>query len=268
MKRIILSALLLLSYNAFMNAQISTEEKPFSFQKRSLFTPKKISVIELNIMSSIDRSEIDKEDMLDEQYDVPPRFGIKEEVNFTLDNSGTWTVLENGDKLWQLSIYSKEALSINLLYDKFWLPEGGKFFIYSKDAQYTLGAFTAINNKGDKTAPQGFATELIFSDHIVLEYYQPSEVKDNAIISVSHVVHGYRMIPQMTNTKVYGESGSCNININCSEGQGWNKQKDAVAMILVNGNRYCSGALINTTANDMRPLFLTADHCLGGGGGE
>jgi hypothetical protein len=35
-------------------------------------------------------------------------------------------------------------------------------------------------------------------------------------------------------------------------------------MILVNGNRYCTGSLVNTTANDFRPLFLTADHCLGG----
>ena len=37
-------------------------------------------------------------------------------------------------------------------------------------------------------------------------------------------------------------------------------------MILVNGTRYCTGSLINTTANDNRPLLLTAHHCLGGPG--
>ena len=36
-------------------------------------------------------------------------------------------------------------------------------------------------------------------------------------------------------------------------------------MILVNGIRYCTGSLVNTTANDYRPLFLTANHCLTGG---
>jgi len=41
-------------------------------------------------------------------------------------------------------------------------------------------------------------------------------------------------------------------------------EKNAVALILVNGYRYCTGSLVNTTANDFRPLFLTADHCLGG----
>lgn len=35
-------------------------------------------------------------------------------------------------------------------------------------------------------------------------------------------------------------------------------------MILVNGNRWCSGSLVNTTAGNLYPYFLTADHCLGG----
>ena len=35
-------------------------------------------------------------------------------------------------------------------------------------------------------------------------------------------------------------------------------------MILVNGTRWCTGSLINTTANDNRPYFLTANHCLDG----
>ena len=33
-------------------------------------------------------------------------------------------------------------------------------------------------------------------------------------------------------------------------------------MILVDGFRVCTGSLVNTTANDNRPLFLTANHCL------
>ena len=33
-------------------------------------------------------------------------------------------------------------------------------------------------------------------------------------------------------------------------------------MILVDGYRWCTGSLVNTTANDFRPLLLTADHCL------
>jgi lysyl endopeptidase (lys-C) len=42
------------------------------------------------------------------------------------------------------------------------------------------------------------------------------------------------------------------------------KREKCDCLILVNGIRYCTGSLINTTANDSRPIFLTADHCLGG----
>jgi hypothetical protein len=98
-----------------------------------------------------------------------------------------------------------------------------------------------------------------------LEYYLPSEVKEVGVISVASVVHGYRYI-LLSDDSVqyagYGESGNCQVNINCSEGQTWQQEKNAVAMILVNGERVCTGSLINTTANDNRPLFLTADHCL------
>ena len=64
---------------------------------------------------------------------VPPRFGYPIPVNWDMTNAGNWTVLTNGDKLWTMEISSPNALSINLLYDKFWLPEGTSLFLYSKD---------------------------------------------------------------------------------------------------------------------------------------
>src|SRR5690606_38211837 len=62
-----------------------------------------------------------------------------------------------------------------------------------------------------------------------------------------------------------GSSGPCQVNVNCSEGANWQQEKDAVAVILVNGIRWCTGSLVNTTCNDDRPLFLTANHCLQAG---
>lgn len=173
--------------------------------------------------------------------------------------------MDNGDKIWLLSIYCPNALSINLLYEKFWMPEKAKFFIYSENKKHILGAFTLVNNKGTKDNIQGFATGLVYSDKITLEYYQPSDVKEKGTISIAYVVHGYRYINLPDHvTKSFGGSGDCQVNVNCSEGQNWQNEKNSVALILVNGNRYCTGSLINTTANDNRPLFLTADHCLGG----
>jgi len=186
-------------------------------------------------------------------------------VNFNLDNSGEWTVLPNGDKIWRLVVSCKGALSINLLYDKFYIPEGAKFWVYSNDRKHSIGAFTSANNNGDRNDIQGFATGLIYGDQVTLEYWLPKEVKEIGMISVAYVVHGYRyiLLPDAEYAG-YGESGSCQVNVNCSEGLNWQNEKNAVALILVNGYRWCSGSLVNNTADDCRPLFLTASHCLDG----
>jgi hypothetical protein len=208
-----------------------------------------------------DMEKIQKEDEERKNRGAPPRFGYKHKVEYNLDNSGIWTTLPNGDRIWQLEIHCPNALSINLLYDKFWLPEEAKFFIYSNDKKYSIGAFTSVNNMGDREKSQGFATGLVYGDKVTLEYYLPDSVKEIGIISIAYVVHGYRYI-HFDGAASVEASGSCQVNVNCSEGQNWQNEKNAVALILVNGEAWCSGSLINTTANDSRPLLLTANHCL------
>lgn len=146
------------------------------------------------------------------------------------------------------------------MYDKFYLPEGGKFFIYSPEKDKKLGAFTYRNNKGDKMHPGAFATSLILSDRIILEYYSPYNLTDIPIISISKVVHGYKYIPFL-----FGDSdSSCEINVNCDLGANWQDEKTSVALIVVGGTRLCTGSLINNTGGDGAPFLLTANHCLNG----
>ena len=257
MKRILL-LLLLQTFIFTTNAQLSTREAPISFNhkitgKRSIATV---------TMPYLDMKKVEEEDKEDEEWGMPPRFGYLRQVNYNLNNSGTWTKLSNGDKLWRLKVICPGALSVNFLYDKFWLPEGGKFFVYSADKKHHIGAFTSQNNKGDRDNLRGFATGLVYGSEVVLEYYQPKEVFDDAIISISFVVHGYRFI--RVGDRGYGDSDRCQVSVNCSEGQNWQNEKKAVALILVDGCRLCTGSLINNTANDQKPYLLTANHCLTG----
>ena len=259
MKRIII-LLLLLAFYVTTYAQLSTRETPVSFNqkvkgKRSIATV---------TMPYLDMKKIEEEDKEDEEWGMPPRFGYLRQVNYNLKNSGTWTNLSNGDKLWRLKVVCPGALSVNFLYDKFWLPEGGKLFVYSADKKHHIGAFTSRNNKGDKENARGFATGLVYGSEVILEYYQPKEVVDDAIISISFVVHGYRFV-MIGDRGGYGDSGTCQVNVNCSEGQNWQEEKRAVAFIVVNGNRICTGSLINNTVNDHKPYLLTGNHCLVGG---
>ena len=219
-------------------------------------------------MASLDMERIFREDMEDELHNVPPRFGYPHSVHYNLENSGEWITLPDGSRLWRLTISSPGALSINLLYDKFWIPDGAKFWIYSTDRRQLLDMLTSANNSGTRDDVQGFATGLLFSDEITLEYFVPSYVDDIGFISIVYVVHGYRNIrPPATATRTnWGGAESpnrrCLFNVNCAYGQSWRNERHAVALILVNGIRHCTGFLVNTTANDGRPLFMTAYHCL------
>ena len=261
MKRIVI-IILAMTICICISAQLSTKELPVSFDSKVKSAIGSKRTIKPVTMPSLDRAKILKEDEEDEEYGFPPRFGYLHKVKYNLKNSGKWLMLPNGDKLWQLNVVCPNALSVNFLYDKFWIPEGGKFFIYSKDKKHSIGAFTSQNNKGDSINVRGFATGLVYGNDVILEYYQPKEVTADAIISIEYIVHGYRYIN--LDDVGFGLSGSCQVNINCSEGQDWQNEKKAVALILVNGYRYCTGSLVNTTDLGQAPYLLTADHCLGG----
>lgn len=237
-----------------LSAQISQRGTPKSFYYTNLTIPSEEIPLQ-NINSNfIDVNELEIEDLKDEINGLPPRFAIPLDVQLNLKNSGIWNKLPNGDRLWRLKIISHKALSINLLYDDFFIPKGGELYIYDESKKQVIGAFTDRNNKPDNK----FASGLVYGDTITLEYYEPLTVANKGRISIKNVMHGYRYI------KVFGDSGNCHNNTVCDVATPWSEEIKSVALMLINGTRWCSGSLINNTAEDCTPLFLTADHCLNG----
>ena len=68
--------------------------------------------------------------------------------------------------------------------------------------------------------------------------------------------HGYRFFGE-----VRAKQGSCNIDIVCNEADPYRDQARSVGVYTLNGVFNCTGSLLNNTAGDFRPFFLTADHC-------
>ena len=178
--------------NSLDSDPITTQDTPFSW--RNDIPALRASASTQKQMSALDMERIFREDMEDEVRGIPPRFGYKHGVNYNLENSGEWITLPDGSRLWRLTISSPGALSINLLYDKFWIPDGAKFWIYSTDRRQLLCTMTSANNNGTRDDIQGFATGLVFSDQITLEYFLPRYASEIGFISVAYVIHGYRHI--------------------------------------------------------------------------
>jgi len=212
------------------------------------------------VLPNIDIESLRLEDEI-EQMDksIPFRFGTPFEVNYNLDNSGQWIDTEEG-RVWRLSITSEGAYSINLIYDRFILPDGAEMFVYDENMTTVLGAFTSANNKDYET----FSTAPTKGNVTIIEYFEPYNVEFNGELSIGSVVHGYKDV-FFNDERGYGDSGSCNNNVNCSVGDDWADEIRSVAMILTSGgSRLCTGSLINNVRQDLTPYFLTANHCLGG----
>lgn len=237
-------------------SQISHGGQPYSFNNEGLK-----SNIDFKIMPEIDLEKLHSEDaMEDNDPDIPWRFGKDIVVDFNLNNSGTWEKLPNGDRIWRLEIISYDAYSLNLIYNKFHLPEGARLFLYNSQKTQTIGSFTNENHKSDG----GFATIPVNGESCILEYYEPAAFFGEGEIGISYVIHAYKDFYAAFN-KGFGGSGSCNVNVNCPEGDDWQEQKRGVAMVLNHNNsRICTGSMINNTAQDGTPYFLTANHCKGG----
>lgn len=232
--------------------QVAQESSPRSF----LFD--QTSEIPIIAMEEIDVERLLEED--ETEREKPYRFGYGIDVEISMNNSGVWTILEDGSKIWQLQIESPGAYSLNIIYDQYHLPSGAEFFLYTLDRSMVLGAFTDFNHKPHG----GFSTSPVEGDVSILEYNEPADAEFTGHIQLESIIHGYKDVffhPE----RGYGDSGSCNNNVMCSEGDAWESDIRSVAMILTaGGSRLCTGALVNNVRQDLSPLFLTANHCLGG----
>ncbi|NJO87803.1 MAG: hypothetical protein HC831_01735 [Chloroflexia bacterium] len=247
--KIILFSLGLILTGFYSNAQVISRHNDRNALKLIRKTNKKAPVTKLK---GIDIVNILKEDSIDRVKGLPKRFGKSNNVNLDIDKNGIWTSDELG-RVWELSIHSKGAHSLNLIFDKFKLPTGASLIIYNEDTSFILGPIThEANNKYNR-----YSTDLIKGDFATIQLFEPWNQKGKTKLSVSNIIHGYVNIF----SGGFGQSESCNNDIACHND--WEIESQAIALVILdNGTRLCSGSLVNTGCNDFQPYFLTAFHCL------
>lgn len=187
----------------------------------------------------------------------PYRFGFNHTVDLGLENSGTWSTMPDGTRLWRLGLECPGAYSINFVFGEYTVPEGARVFVYNEAGEH-LGGFTAASNGG----AHSMGVTQLAGDRITIEYQEPAAVAGQGNLRITQVTHAYRDVVGFL--KDLGDSGSCNNNVICPEGDNWRDEIAAVAMITVNGSGLCTGTLLNDCAQDGTPYFLTANHCTQG----
>ncbi|MEM7385562.1 MAG: Calx-beta domain-containing protein, partial [Verrucomicrobiota bacterium] len=213
---------------------------------------------------SIVLPERDHESLLEEAKGLEGtgiyRFAEAVPVDLHPANAGNWTSLPDGTEVWRLDLQSQGATSLNLGFTRYTMPAGGKL---------TLGSPTDANRftftEQDNEDHGELWTPIVAGDEIRIQVQLPPDQRSSLELRLTSVNHGFRS----TISGGGSVSQACHIDVACGEDDlpyghvidAFRDQIRSVGRFTLNGVESCSGALVNNTAEDAKPFFLTAFHC-------
>lgn len=205
------------------------------------------SAVNTSYFQPLDVQGLHDQELSRETKGEAPRFAVPHQVSI----KPTWET-SGSDYLWTHQVTAPNAVSLNFGFTRFHLPEGAELNIYSADRTQFIRTFTAADNNVNNA----LWTPVIMSDDVVIEVTAPEAVVGQVDIELGHIGQGFRTFGQSTM-----KSGSCNIDVACTESKGWEKEVNAVGVISTGGSAFCTGFMVNNTSNDKTPYFMTANHC-------
>ncbi|MHC1730725.1 MAG: PKD domain-containing protein [Bacteroidales bacterium] len=251
MKKILLIATVSL-FAINLAAQVSEGGLPASYKPAGIKSS--VAVPSYNL-SELDKDALEKNETMNS---LPLRYALLEDVQVDIRKNGKRTDMEDGSSYWQYRINSPAGKSVQVIFRKFLVPEGARLFLYNEGYSEIRGAFTDYNI----TENLMFVTGDFPGNHVIIEYYEPSDAPFEGEVIIGSVGQAYIDIltPESGNTDRDGYIG-----INCDEGIPLQNEKHSVCRYTFNDGTYsylCSGALINNAGQSVRPYFLTAAHCI------
>ncbi|MCL4836923.1 MAG: fibronectin type III domain-containing protein [Thermoanaerobaculia bacterium] len=231
---------------------------PESFRPTAaLFELSPLDAVDLYVAAPFDRDALRVEDAQREMEGLPPRFALPEEVRITPADRGSWEPLSDGRMVWRLRVGAPGAASLNLGFTRFRMPPGGRLLVYSADQKHVVRPFTAEDNE----AHGELWTPVVPGWDLVVEVTLPEAERPGLELELGSVNQGYRGF----GLGEAPESGSCNMDVACLTGDApwsaWREVGQAVGVISTGGSTFCTGSLLNNTAQDKKMLFMTANHC-------
>jgi lysyl endopeptidase len=203
-----------------------------------------LAPVDLSAMASADKER--------REMGLPYQFAEPRRVDITPADHGTWEWTANGLHLWRLRIRCPAATSLNLGFGEYELPAGATLLLYAEDGEGPVLRFAARDNREHRQ----LWTPLLATEAMVVELQLPASEPDFRL-RLRQVGCGYRKLAAGPDD----QAGSCNIDVVCAEGNPWHEQIATVGVYTVAGSWTCTGAMVNNTAQDQRPLFLSAYHC-------
>ena len=203
------------------------------------------------------------------------RIGVHRRIAEGALGAGAWQTTADGTSLWRMSVRSPGSTGVRLEFDRF-SAGAGRLWLYGGDQ--VDGPYTGRGPFEDGH----FWSATIFSESVTLEY-EPADgasVGGNPPFELGSLSHqadarpagGFQVFDTYTplpNPEPSPEAGFkdpadvCHLDPNC-----YPEWKDAMKMVAQityedSGLSYlCSGSLVTTRDNSLKPYLLTAGHCI------
>lgn len=177
----------------------------------------------------------------------PPAYGVVLAVE-DRNNAG-----RNGTGTGRVRICSDGALAVEPFLVDVRLGPGERLVM--RDAG-TLDVVVGID-RTEVPASGRVALPRAFGPCCIVEIVGALQGAPTGTFTVAEVGHTFR-------EGSWQKADPCEVDVNCAEGLAYADQRDAVVRVAVRANGaliWCSGTLMNNTAQDCRPFILTALHC-------
>jgi lysyl endopeptidase len=161
---------------------------------------------------------------------------------------GQWQT-RGGRRVWQLRVHAEGAAATAVHLEGLKLPPGAQL-------RWSLGdgsraALWPQHRDGAWWSPE------VPGDEGLLQISLPIDAEAPAGIQLRRVFHRMREDESATPRA----AGRCNIDTACPEGDRWRAEAASTVRLTIDNRFLCTGALLDNTARDNRPLLISARHC-------
>jgi hypothetical protein len=216
-----------------------------------------VAAVPVFAVPALDRPALALEDEQRRGNGEAPRFAVPFPVAIKPTSHGLWETLDTTWSLWRLRLHAPNASHVNLGFRQFLMPASARLQVYASDYEDIVRPFDSTDH-----SPTGeLWTPVVRGEEVVCEVYVPTAQRAAVALELIQVGSGYRFFGAGPDALSGDGSGSCNVDVSCAQGAAWANEVKAVAAISTGGSLFCTGVMINNTAQDGRNFFLTAFHC-------
>ncbi|MCQ2228609.1 MAG: trypsin-like peptidase domain-containing protein [Bacteroidales bacterium] len=187
-------------------------------------------------------------------------FANSHATDLNISNSGVFESYSDGTISWTIGVRSESSRNINVTLSDVFLGPSDELNIYSPDSSsFQSFRYYDVPQSGVVQSLPIQGDSLIVS---LLAYDIP-----NSSFKISSVNCGFINLPEHTSQRhghlkasagSYGSSEDCEVNVSCDDS--YAEIKQSVCRLLINGNSYGTGTLVNNTLQDGKPYVITAAH--------